>query len=70
MLDGTFYVSDNWPDSIVVWAGYFRIKFVPQKAAWRGREKIAKIVGDFIDLKGLAITRYRQICKELSISDW
>lgn len=54
MLDGTFYVSDNWPDSIVVWAGYFRIKFVPQKAAWRGREKIAKIVGDFIDLKGLA----------------
>jgi len=54
MLDGTFYVSDNWPDSIVVWAGYFRIKFVPQKAAWRGREKIAKIVGDFIDLEGLA----------------
>lgn len=54
MLDSTFYVSDNWPDSIVVWAGYFRIKFVPQKAAWRGREKIAKIVGDFIDLKGLA----------------
>lgn len=53
-LDNTFYVSDHWPDHIVVWAGYFRINFVPQKPDWRGREKIAKIVKDFIDLKGLA----------------
>jgi len=55
MLDNTFYVSNHWPNNIVVWAGYFRINFfVPQKPEWRGREKIAKIVGDFIDLKGLA----------------
>jgi len=54
MLDGTFYVSDHWPTNIMVWAGYFRINLVPQKPEWQGREKIAKIVKDFIDLKGLA----------------
>jgi len=53
-LDNTFYVSEHSSINIVVWAGYFRINFVPQKADWRGREKIAKIVKDFIDLKGLA----------------
>jgi len=54
MLDSTFYVSSHWPNNIVVWAGYFRINFLTQKPEWRGREKIAKIVRDFIDLKGLA----------------
>jgi len=54
MLDNTFYVSRHWSTLIEVWAGYFRIKFVTQKPVWRGREKIAKTIRDFIDLKGLA----------------
>jgi hypothetical protein len=54
MLDNTFYVSDHGLTHIVVWAGYFRVKFVTQKPIWGVREKIAKIIRDFIDLEGLA----------------
>lgn len=53
MLDNTFYVSEHWPTRIVVWAGYFRVNFNVQ-LEWVGREKIAKLIKDFIDLDGLA----------------
>jgi len=54
MLGDTYYVSEHWPQSIKVWAGNFRVHFVIVKPEWQGREKVAKLVGDFVDLEGLA----------------
>lgn len=54
MLDDIYYVSAHWPQSITVWAGNFRVHFVAAKPEWRKRERIAKLVRDFVDLEGLA----------------
>jgi len=54
MLDDTYYVSEHWPHRITVWAGNFHIFFAVQKDEWRGRERIAELIKDFIDLDGLA----------------
>jgi DNA-binding transcriptional regulator YbjK len=53
MLDDTYYVSEHWSHKIVVWAGYFRVNFNVH-LEWVGREKIAILIKDFIDLDGLA----------------
>jgi len=54
MLDDTYYVSEHWPHRITVWAGNFHIFFAVQKDEWRGRERIAELIKDLIDLDGLA----------------
>lgn len=54
MLDDTYYVSEHFPNKMVVWAGYFRITFWITKIEWFGKEHIAKLLRDFVDLAGLA----------------
>ncbi len=54
ILDNKFYISKHFSNSIEVWAGYFRVDLHILKMEWFGKEKITKLIKDFVDLDGLA----------------
>lgn len=54
MLDNKFYVSLHLSNKIEVWAGHFHVNFISTKLEWQGKEQIAGLIKDFIDLEGLA----------------
>jgi hypothetical protein len=54
MLDGIFYVSKHFSNTIEVWAGNFRVSLHVPKIEWCGEEKVANMVKDLVDLNGLA----------------
>jgi len=54
ILDDTFYVSSHWANKIEVWAGHFHVNFISTKREWQGKERIAELIKDLIDLEGLA----------------
>ena len=54
MLHNTLYVNEHWPKRIDGWAGHFRINLYLTKASLFGKDKVAKIIKDFIDLDGLS----------------
>jgi len=54
ILHNTFHLSEHWPKRMDGWAGHFRINLYLSKASWFRKDKIARILKDFIDLEGLA----------------
>jgi len=56
MLDGLYYISGGGGDSsnyIYAWADNFQVYFKVRKKELQGKDKIAKILKNFIDLPGL-----------------
>ena len=55
MLDGLYYINSGGDSSnyIWVWAGNFQVYFKVRKQELQGKDKIAKILKNFIDLPGL-----------------
>lgn len=53
-FDNKFFVTKHLPGSIKLWVGNFHIDFHVAKTEWHGKERIAKLIKDFVDLEGLA----------------
>jgi hypothetical protein len=53
-LDNKFFVTKYLPGNIEVWAGNFHVDLYATKTEWYGKEQIAKLIKDFVDLEGLA----------------
>ncbi|MBW8035963.1 MAG: hypothetical protein FVQ79_10105 [Planctomycetes bacterium] len=55
MLDGLYYISGGGDSSnyIYAWAGNFQVYFKVRKKELQGKDKIAKILKQFVDLSGL-----------------
>ena len=56
MLDGLYYISSGGDSSnyIWMWVGNFKVYFDIKKKELQGKDKISKILKEFVDLPGLA----------------
>lgn len=53
-LKDKYYIESMLLTNATVWTGQFRISFSVRQPEWHGREKMARMIEDFIDLEGLA----------------